>query len=64
MGPLVGSIVVIIILVIGAIYFWSSKLAPKEPVPEPVPELSQSDSDEALQADIEATTDVDFDTNF
>jgi hypothetical protein len=65
MGPLIGSIVVIVILIVGAIYFLGSKLTQKEAPPiQQTPTLSMSDSDAALESDIQNTPDVNIDTNF
>lgn len=58
MGPLIGSIIVIIILVIGAIYFWGEKLNQK-PLPEVAPAaLSTSDEVTDLEADLLNTPEV------
>ena len=64
MGPLIGSILVIIILIVGAIYFWGSKITPKDIEPEPAAALSSSDSYDSLEADLRNTQTIDIDTNF
>lgn len=64
MGPLIGSILVIIILIVGAIYFWGSKMAPKEMEPEPAAALSASDSLDSIESDLNNTRTVEIDTNF
>ncbi len=63
MGPLVGSIIVIVILVIGAIYFWGEKLNTQEPIQETpaAPALSQSDDVDSLETDLQNTPDVQAD---
>lgn len=65
-GPLVGTIIVIVLLVIGAVYFWvqsSNTKAPDLPfIPGDessaetwMPASSQSDDAASIQADLEAT---------
>ena len=64
MGPLIGSIVVIVILVIGAVYFWQNKINIEEPADVPPPELSTGNDDYSIEYDIQNTPDVEVDTNF
>jgi hypothetical protein len=55
-GPIIGSIIVIVLIVLGGLYFWGQKLQTEEPIdPERdslTSELSeQSDSDEITEID-------------
>lgn len=63
MGPLIGSIIVIIILVIGAIYFWGGMLNKQENiVPDQQPAaLSLSDDVGDLEQDLMNTPDIQVD---
>jgi flagellar basal body-associated protein FliL len=65
MGPLIGSIIIIIILVIGAIYVWGSKIdreeAPVETTENELAPLSTDNSAESLEADLLNTPDIDVD---
>lgn len=66
MGPLIGSIIVIIILVIGAIYVWGNKInqevAPEGGVTESeLTPLSTNDDISSLETDLINTPDVNID---
>lgn len=66
MGPLIGSVIVIVILVIGAIYFWGDKLNKQESNPsdqQPAATLSQNDDVNNLEQDLNNTPDIQIDTN-
>ena len=65
MGPLIGSIIVIVILVIGAIYFWGDTLNKQEnivPDDQPAAALSSDDDVGSLEQDLMNTPDVQIDT--
>jgi len=65
MGPLIGSIIVIVILVIGAIYFWGGTLNKQEGAPvdeQPAAALSSSDDIGSLEQDLMNTPDIEIDT--
>jgi flagellar basal body-associated protein FliL len=64
-GPLVGSIIIIIILVVGAIYFWGGKLNKTEENAPAAASVSTSTSDEpaALEQDLQNVPDVPADIN-
>ena len=54
-GPLVGIIIIVIVLVIGALYFWGTKIN-NEAAPEtPMAPLSESDELNDIGADLSAT---------
>lgn len=63
MGPLIGSIIVIVILVIGAIYFWGDKLNKQETPSEPAAALSSADDTATLEQDLNNTPVVPADIN-
>lgn len=64
MGPLIGSIIVIIILVIGAIYFWGDKLNKQEVTEsQPAAALGATDDTATLEQDLLNTPDVKADIN-
>lgn len=56
-GPLVGIIIIIIVLVIGALYFWGMQTVKNESFPEipAVAPLSASDELQDISADLSAT---------
>lgn len=62
-GPLIGSIIVIVILVIGAIYFWGDKLNKQEIKDQSPAALSASDDAAILERDLQNTPDVRADIN-
>lgn len=56
-GPVIGIIIIVIVLVVGAFYFWGAKLN-NQSVPAPETEqlpLSSSDEVENISADLNAT---------
>jgi len=56
-GPIIGIIIIVIVLIAGALYFWGATLNKSEalpPITEPAP-LSNSDSLENINADLSAT---------
>jgi len=66
-GPIVGIIVIIILLVLGALYVWGGKLSKAEPAAAPAAalesapaELSNSDDVGALESDL-MNTDLNID---
>jgi len=54
-GPVVGIIIIVIVLVIGALYFWGAQLNRQSPEDTSTPPLSSSDSIENINADLTAT---------
>ncbi len=63
-GAMIGILVIIIILVIGALYFWGERLVgtPEEETPTTFqPEESTSDELAAIEADLSATALEGFD---
>ena len=63
MGPLIGSIIIIIVLVIGAVYFWGDKLNKQEIKDDAPAALSASDDATTLEQDLQNTPDVSADIN-
>jgi hypothetical protein len=65
-GPIVGIIVIILLLVLGALYVWGGKLSKNEAPKATIEntgasaELSNSDEVDALESDL-ANTDLDID---
>lgn len=71
-GPIIGAIIVIIVLGLGALYFWGARLNERAPDDLPLipgdetaeeswmPPSSNSDEAEAIQAELEATNMSDF----
>jgi flagellar basal body-associated protein FliL len=61
-GALIGSIIVIIVLVLGAIYFWGGKLnSTRDNAPANVAETQNEVSD--LEADLNDIPEIDVDIN-
>lgn len=60
-GPLIGSIIVIVILVIGAIYFWGDMLNKQDAGQKPTAPLSVNDDVNSLQQDLNNTPDIQID---
>jgi hypothetical protein len=60
-GPLIGIIVIIVVLVIGAFYFWGGKVL-TQPTTQEVAPVSKSDDAASLEADLNTTdtTSTDF----
>ncbi len=63
MGPLIGSIIVIVILVIGAIYFWGGKLNSQDINGLSPAAVSTSDNPTDLEQDLNNIPDVPADIN-
>ncbi|TSC67402.1 MAG: hypothetical protein G01um101472_423 [Parcubacteria group bacterium Gr01-1014_72] len=71
-GPVIGSIIVIVILIVGAIYFWGAKLSREEAVPAGEADQTtaalraQGSSDEvgAIESDLDATELEGLDADF
>ena len=63
-GPVIGIIIILIVLIIGALYFWGARLN-RETVPQESAPLSSSDAIEDISADLNATVvnDIDSDLN-
>jgi len=63
-GPVVGSVIIIAILVLGAVYLWGEKIyTPKEvatPPSESVVPLSEKDEVGNLESDLLNTPDLDI----
>jgi hypothetical protein len=55
-GPLIGIVVIIIVLVVGAFYIWGGKLSSSEPAP-----LTTTDEVSDIQADLDGGADVNVD---
>jgi hypothetical protein len=55
-GPIVGIIVIIAVLIVGAFYVWGGKLSSSEPGP-----LTSTDEVSDIQSDLDAGIDVDID---
>lgn len=55
-GPVIGIIVIIVVLVVGAFYVWGGKLSSNEPAP-----LTTTDEVSDIQADLDGGTDLDID---
>ena len=54
-GPFIGIIIIVIVIVLGAFYFWGAELN-TQPVPETeATPLSSSDEIDAIEADLSAT---------
>lgn len=53
-GPIVGIIIIVIVLVIGAFYFWGAELN-QTPAPATASPLSESDELTDISADLSAT---------
>jgi hypothetical protein len=59
-GPLIGIVIIIIVLAIGAFYFWGAKVTEDNNLP-PVSssdEVSSLETDLGMQADTEITVDL------
>lgn len=57
-GPVIGTVIIVIVLIIGALYFWGAKLnrdASPQELEETMQPLSTSDSVDAIGADLSAT---------
>ena len=55
-GPVVGIIIIVIVLIIGALYFWGARLNTETPQDElQTTPLSDSDEVDAISADLSAT---------
>jgi len=54
-GPIVGIVVIIAVLIVGAFYVWGGKLSSSEPAP-----LTPTDEVSDIQADLNAGADVDL----
>ncbi|HWA31953.1 MAG TPA: hypothetical protein VG694_00665 [Candidatus Paceibacterota bacterium] len=54
-GALIGSIIIIVILVIGAIYFWQTSLRDKELREKQQQELQQQTQDSGIPSDTSDT---------
>ena len=56
-GPIIGIVIIVIVLIAGALYFWGASLNRGNslpPITEPAP-LSDSDSVDDISADLSAT---------
>ncbi len=72
-GPAVGIVIIVLVLIIGALYFWGSSLNKSEepypqtstPTTESNPTVASTDSVQDISADLNATTvdGVDTDMN-
>ena len=69
-GPIVGIVIIIIVLVIGGLYFWGQKLSTDDPDPEfstsdsqteELADTSDSDAVDDIDADLDAVGDEDLD---
>jgi hypothetical protein len=63
MGPIIGSIIIIILLVLGALYFWSKELNQNDAAPQDESAIQSgnatfntSDEVASIEADLEATS--------
>lgn len=77
MGPIIGAIIIILILIIGGLYFWGQNLVDKEgvtdedaeeileddEVSEELSQQSSSDEVEDIEADLEASSFEDIDSD-
>lgn len=55
-GPVIGIIVIIVVLVVGGLYIWGGKLSSSEPAP-----LTPTDEVSDIQADLDGGTGIDID---
>ena len=55
-GPIIGIVVIIAVLVVGAFYFWGNKLNSSQPAP-----LTTSDEVSDIQTDLNGSGDVNVD---
>lgn len=55
-GPVVGSIIILLVILIGGYYFWN-KVQEKRIAPTQEQELNTSDEVSDIEADLETTTD-------
>lgn len=56
-GPLIGIVIIIIVLAVGAFYFWGEKLV----VDNDLPPVSQSDEVNSIESDLSAQSDTNID---
>jgi hypothetical protein len=70
MGPIIGSIIIIVLLALGGLYFWSKELQKEKPAEveqnpalQGTTTLNSSDEVSSIEADIESTNFNDIDAD-
>lgn len=57
-GPIIGIVIIFVLFVLGALYFWGKSLSERDRVA--VPPVSPSDDISSIESDLRATSSVDL----